>query len=314
MIEPNLGLAPTPSKRRRRVAWLVVIGGIVVTILVMLLLEDSRDREDEAHQVVFELVERDETTQDPALWGKSFPRQYASYLRTVDVERTRHGGSEAFQKLDADPVWRTLFKGYVFSLDYREERGHAFMLSDQRETERVTQRPQPGACLQCHASTVVAYREAGLKAGAQGAITDSLTSATGMEQLMLGFDTLNPEPYLEATKRVSHPIACIDCHDPATMAVRVTRPGFIRSIAALAASDDPVPHLPSVERWREGPKDKLYDANAEASRQEMRSFVCGQCHVEYYFKGDAKEVTHPWHHGFKVEQIERYYDEVGWID
>jgi len=315
MTEPNPGPAQTPSKWKRRVAWLVVIGGTaVVTILVMLLLENIRDRKDESHQVVFKLAEVDETTQDPALWGKNFPRQYDSYLRTVDIERTRYGGSEAFQKLDTDPVWRTLFKGYAFSIDYREERGHAFMLSDQRETERVTKKPQPGACLQCHASNVVAYREAGLAAGAKGALTDALTSATGMEQLMLGFDKVNPEPYLEATKRVSHPIACLDCHDPATMAVRVTRPGFIRGIAALAMSQDPVPHLPSVERWRKGPKDKPYDANADASRQEMRSLVCGQCHVEYYFKGDAKEVTYPWHNGFKVEQIERYYDEVGWKD
>jgi nitrite reductase (cytochrome c-552) len=46
----------------------------------------------------------------------------------------------------------------------------------------------------------------------------------------------------------------------------------------------------------------------------MRSFVCGQCHVEYYFKGDKKTVTYPWQKGLRVEQIESYYDEVGWKD
>ena len=51
-----------------------------------------------------------------------------------------------------------------------------------------------------------------------------------------------------------------------------------------------------------------------ATRQEMRSFVCGQCHVEYYFKGDGKLLTYPWHKGLKVEQIESYYDEVGFKD
>ena len=30
-----------------------------------------------------------------------------------------------------------------------------------------------------------------------------------------------------------------------------------------------------------------------ATRQEMRSFVCGQCHVEYYFKGPEKRLTYP---------------------
>ena len=66
------------------------------------------------------------------------------------------------------------------------------------------------------------------------------------------------------------------------MELRVTRPGFINGIAALAASDEPVPHLPSVERWRQGSRDVPYDPNAEASRQEMRTFACAQCHVEYY--------------------------------
>jgi nitrite reductase (cytochrome c-552) len=51
-----------------------------------------------------------------------------------------------------------------------------------------------------------------------------------------------------------------------------------------------------------------------ASRQEMRSFVCGQCHVEYYFAPPDKQLTYPWHKGLKVAQIEAYYDEVGWND
>ena len=38
--------------------------------------------------------------------------------------------------------------------------------------------------------------------------------------------------------------------------------------------------------------------------------MCGQCHVEYYFKGEGKLVTYPWAKGLKVEQIEAYYDEV----
>src|SRR5690606_22682566 len=46
----------------------------------------------------------------------------------------------------------------------------------------------------------------------------------------------------------AHPVSCIDCHDPQTLKIRVTRPGFVLGIAALAASDDPVPHLPSIER------------------------------------------------------------------
>jgi nitrite reductase (cytochrome c-552) len=54
--------------------------------------------------------------------------------------------------------------------------------------------------------------------------------------------------------------------------------------------------------------------NRDATRQEMRSFVCAQCHVEYYFKGPDRRLTFPWHKGLKVEDIYDYYQEVGHVD
>jgi nitrite reductase (cytochrome c-552) len=98
------------------------------------------------------------------------------------------------------------------------------------------------------------------------------------------------------------------------MHLRVTKPGFLNGIRALAKSSDPVPHLPSIERWRKGDRGKDYDPNIEATRQEMRSMACGQCHVEYYFKGEGKLVTYPWMNGLKVEQVEKYYNDVGFSD
>jgi nitrite reductase (cytochrome c-552) len=152
----------------------------------------------------------------------------------------------------------------------------------------VTERKQPGACLQCHASNLAAYRFA------------------GKGDVMKGFEVVSGMPYAEARNLkddagqplIQHPIACVDCHDPKTMAVRVTRPGFINGIKALKA--------------KQGVAD--YDPNRDASRQEMRSFVCGQCHVEYYFKGAGKVVTYPWANGLKVEEIEAYYDAEGFTD
>lgn len=275
---------------------------------IMALYQNIALRKEEALQTGFMIVKLDEDTLDAKEWGKNFPRQYDGYLRTVDVERTKHGGSEAFQKLDEDPRWRVLFQGYAFGVDYREERGHAYMLSDQDMTERVTKFKQFGACLHCHASNLKAYREAGVKAGVPG------DEAHRQEAVMKGFEEICPLPYGEARKLVEHPVTCIDCHDPQTMALRVTRPAFFHGIQALAKSDDPVPHLPSIERWRKGPRKQEYDPNVDASRQEMRSLACGQCHVEYYFQGEKKLVTYPWHKGLKVEQIEQYYDEVGWKD
>jgi nitrite reductase (cytochrome c-552) len=307
--------ANRPSRLRWAVYLAALFGVALLTVLVLLLLQNIAQRKEEAKQTVFQIVPLNETVEDPATWGINYPLQYDSYLRTVDVVQTKHGGSEAFQKLDQFPLWRTIFAGYAFSIDYREERGHAYMLSDQRETERVTLAKQFGACLQCHASNTVAYRKVGLELGAPGELTDPLLSEAGLKQLHAGFEKVCGMDYFEATKLVDHPVSCIECHDPKTMALRVTRPGFMTGIAAFATSDESAPHLPSIERWRTGDRAKPYDPNALASRQEMRSMVCGQCHVEYYFKGKTEKiVTYPWAKGFDAEDIEAYYDEIGFSD
>jgi len=278
------------------------------SIAMLLLFQNIKTRKAEAAQTSFRVVEVSDKTVDPAVWGKNFPRQYDSYRRTVDVERTKHGGSDAFQHLDADPVWRRIFAGYAFGTDYREERGHAYMLEDQRNTERVTKFKQPGACLQCHASMLNAYIDQGLKAGVPAG------KDHWEEQIQKGFEVVCKMPYDEATKLVEHPVSCVDCHEADSMDLRVNRPAFLTGIRALAKSEYAAPHLPSIERWRKDGRKGEYNPNTDATRQEMRSLVCAQCHVEYYFKGEGKLVTYPWQNGLRVEQIETYYDQVGHVD
>ena len=232
---------------------------------------------------------------DPAEWGKAFPKHYESYKKSVDMQRTKHGGSEAVpqtptqadprsvvsrSKSDEDKGLKAIWQGYAFSEDFREERGHAYMLEDQRLTKRQVVVKQPGACVNCHASMYLAYKKA------------------GNGDIVKGFEKINAMPYAEATKLVSHPVACIDCHDGTTLALRVTRPAFIEGIRAYKAS--------------QGVKD--YDVNKQASTAEMRAYVCGQCHVEYYFKGPEKRLVYPWSKGLKIEEITAYYDEIGFRD
>jgi nitrite reductase (cytochrome c-552) len=293
----------------------------LVTFGLLALRDNMSERKAEAHTTVFKLTDITEQTTDPAEWGKNFPRQYDSYKRTVDMERTRYGGSEAdptvmgadnvhktVSNIERDTRLKTMWNGYAFALDFREDRGHAYMLHDQLETERVLQRPQVGACLHCHASVTVAYREAGLAAGAPGTLDDPLLSESGQAQLMQGFPILSALPYAEAAQKVQHPVTCLDCHDPKSNQLRITRPGLMHGLVALAASDDPVPHLESVEKWRAGDRSEPYDANTLASRQELRSLVCAQCHVEYYC-ATKETLFFPWHKGLKMEQIEAVYDE-----
>src|SRR5918993_202985 len=281
--------------RRYRVVYLAVIITALATVAVTALLVNIFEHKQEARQPFYRVVALDENTDDPAVWGKNFPMQYDGYRRTVDQVRTRYGGSEAVprtptaadprsivaqSRLEEDPRLKTLWAGYAFSKDFREERGHGYMLDDQTFTERQQVVKQPGTCMQCHASVWVPYRK------------------LGGGDLMKGFDLMNRMAYVEARKLVTHPVACIDCHDPATMQLRVTRPGFMEGIRALKAF--------------EGVPD--YDVNAQATRQEMRAFVCGQCHVEYYFKGPEKRLTYPWDKGLRADQILAYYEENGFKD
>jgi len=305
-------MCPVPllSRASVRLGLIACVTGIAA-VLVLALFASVTRRKAEALQTAFTLVKLDERTVDPAHWGKNFPRQYDAYHRTSERYTTKYGGAGsegmALSRLQADPRLVTLFDGYAFALDFNQRQGHAYMLQDQRDTRRVTQRPQTGSCLHCHASNTVAYREEGLRRGASGTLDEPLDSPHGRQQLMAGFESIGRMSYQEATKLVQHPVACIDCHDPKNMQLRVTRPGFIRGISALARSEDPLPHLPSIGKWRKGDRREAYDANREASRQEMRSMVCAQCHVEYYC-ASRTTLFYPWDRGLKVEQIETFYD------
>jgi nitrite reductase (cytochrome c-552) len=364
--QPATTTTPAPSSirpsQRRWLALLLVIVA-AVTVGVTALLVTIFEHKQEARTPYIRLVEVSEVSTDPAPWGMNWAAQFDSYRRTVDDEETQFGGSSAMpaSKLEAQPWLRRLYAGYAFSLDYREARGHAFMLFDQEVTERVTKRPQSGACLHCHASIIPTYRRLGLEADGQPADAAALSADFNWPAVLRGFKAASTMTYaaahaellktpdgtpdkatslfpggappkIEATASKAsdassneendsdahsigdaHPVACIDCHDPESMQVRVTRPGFILGIAALAESDEPVPHLPSIQRWREGQRRSPYDPNADASRQEMRSFVCGQCHVEYYC-ATKETLFFPWDNGLRVEQIERMYDEHNFPD
>jgi nitrite reductase (cytochrome c-552) len=292
-------MASTNSSDRKPTGVKFIIGvalaAALLAVVAVALLVNIMERKQEARNPFYRVVELTEDTDDPAVWGKNFPLQYDAYRRTVDQVRTRFGGSEALpktpsqsdprslvaqSKLEEDPRLKIMWAGYAFARDFREERGHAHMLDDQTYTERQIAAKQPGTCLHCHASIYVPYRKA------------------GGGDLTKGFELMNQMPFAEARKLVNHPVACIDCHAPDTMQLRVTRPGFIEGIRSLKAS--------------QGIKD--YDVNSAATRQEMRSFVCGQCHVEYYFKGTEKRLVYPWARGLKVEDILAYYDEQKFKD
>jgi len=301
-------MAEGPEKRAffaRRGAYLAVIAVVAAAAAgLTALLMNISERKAEQRSPYVNLVPVGEDDTDPAKWGKNWPRQYDAYKRTAILTRTRfggHQGSESLpeQKAARDPWLKRMFLGYAFSIDYRDRRGHAFMLFDQEQTQRLT-KPQSGSCLHCHASVMPLYRE------------------LGGGDAMKGFEASYQLSYKEMNDKLhasghAHPVSCVDCHEPSSMTLRVTRPGFLRGIQALAASEAPVPALPSITQWRAGTRDTPYDPNRDATRNEMRSFVCGQCHVEYYC-GTKLPLTFPWAKGLKVEDVEAFWDETKLAD
>lgn len=277
---------------------MVLIVSVCVALLsagIAAMLINIAERKEEARNPFFRVVELTDDTVDPEVWGMNFPLHYDLYKRTVDMERSKHGGSEAFprqtteddprkfvsqSKLEEEPRLKRMWAGYGFAIDFREERGHAYMLTDQLYTGRQ-KKPMPGTCLNCHASTYNIYKK------------------LGDGDIMAGFAKMNQLSYFEAAKHAKHPVSCIDCHDPETMQLRITRPAFIEGIRAYKAAV-------------EGIED--YDVNKMASRQEMRTYSCAQCHVEYYFKGKEKRLTFPWTKGLKGDDVLAYYDEAEFKD
>lgn len=339
---------PKPASTKKPITLLVLllIAATVVTFGATALLVNIFEHKQEANQPFVRLVEVNETTSDPVPWGTNWPYQFDTYKRSVDSSTT-HGGSSAMSasKLEKQPWLKRLYAGYAFAIDYRELRGHAYMLYDQEVTKRVTEKAQGGACLHCHSSIIPTYRRLGLASMGEDASEEALAASFNWPAVLKGFEIASTMTYAEAHAELlktpdgtpgdskplfpggaleqaaakpveqpdphnlgdAHPVSCVDCHDPDSMALRVTRPGFILGIAALAESDDPVPHLPSVENWRKGSRSEAYDPNKYASRQEMRSFSCAQCHVEYYC-ATKETLFFPWENGLAVEDIEKTYE------
>src|SRR5215470_11888712 len=137
--------------RRRRIFFIIVGAAVLTTIVGVALLMNIFERKQEARNPFYRVVELTDDMEDPAAWGQNFPLQYDDYKRTVDQVRTRFGGSEALprtptqadprsvvsqSRIEEDPRLQIMWAGYAFAKDFREERGHAYMLDDQSFTER----------------------------------------------------------------------------------------------------------------------------------------------------------------------------------
>lgn len=136
-----------PKRRLYRRPWflvLIALGAGIITFVIAMLLTDIFSKQQETTNSFTQVVDLDETTVDPAIWGQNFPVQYEAYKQTAEFTESEHGGTMvphdvegdprtevASSKLEEDPRLVTMWDGYAFAVDYRHARGHEYMTLDQ---------------------------------------------------------------------------------------------------------------------------------------------------------------------------------------
>jgi len=280
----------------KKVLWLLGAAfavAICAGVAVIALFLNIHGKQTEARQYPLMLNKVSDDEVSPEKWGRNFPSQYDFYKQMVETDKpTNYGGNLPYSKLLRYPQLPALWAGYTFAADFNEERGHYYAQIDQLETKRNDKewlnangfpafQGQPGACMNCHSGWAPKLiRE-------------------------LGWEAFNKTPYHDLVRKLEKEQGpgiygaklggtCADCHSPDDMSLRVTRPAYIKAMVGRGYTEDP----------KQGIK---------ATRQEMRSHVCEQCHVEYYFQKGTNELVLPWKmwpegQPLKIEMIEAHYD------
>jgi len=259
--------------RKPWIGWLLFLASVAAVFLLGMLASSIVERRSEAKYAYRPPTDLQPFETDNSVWGKFYPREYQTWLRTADTSfHSKYAGSKPIDVLGTDPEMVILWAGYSFSKDYSQARGHYYAIQDIRNTLRTGSPmtpdagPQPATCWACKSPDVPRMIE---KMGAESFYKAKWAS-------------LGPE--------ITNTIGCGDCHNPEDMTLTITRPALKEAFE------------------RQGKN------VADAGHQEMRSLVCAQCHVEYYFKGDGKYLTFPWDKGMTVNDIESYYDSYAFSD
>lgn len=253
-----------------RRAAVILIGVLIITASVVALLISVFERQQEARLTYFKVIDLADDEPDPALWGKNFPRQYEAYMQTMRTSELVK--YSAFGRYGGSESFSRLDKYPNLT---RLFAGYPFSV-DYREDQ---------GHLRAMEDLLDTKRLGNNKPGA--CISCKTSNFKRMDD-KLGAAKLYATPLTQliAENGPMHSISCADCHEPQTMQLRLTRPAFIEAMQTRGIDV------------------------GKATRQEMRTYVCAQCHVEYYFKGADRYLTFPWQKGLRIDDIAAYYDEI----
>ena len=203
------------------------------------------------------------------------------YPREFDSWKKTKESDKIEDMLAKYPELVVLWAGYPFSKDYNAPRGHFYAIEDNRNTLRT------GAPTDANSGPLPTACWT-----CKSPDVPRIMKKDGDEEYFTG-------KWAKYGSDIINPVGCVDCHNPETMELQVNR-NYLND--ALKA---------------QGSKVTLENA----TQQDMRSLVCAQCHVEYYFKKTpvkdgktAAVVTLPWKNGTNVDDMEKYYDGIEFSD
>ena len=273
-------------KEKSYFGWLIFIATIIIVFMLGLLASSIVERRAEAVFAYTPQVEISDWEPRNELWGENYPREFQSYYQTKDSSfKSKYNGNAMIDMLDVDPRLVVLWAGYSFSKEYNQGRGHYYAITDIHNILRTgapmktgDDEPMPTTCWTCKSPDVPRL---------MNDFVEKMGYVEGIAEFYRG-------KWSRFGTEIVNTIGCADCHDPNTMNLRVTRPALI-------------------DAFQRNGKDIT-----QASHQEMRSLVCAQCHVEYYFNKDkfkgSNYLTFPWDNGMTAEEMETYYDEMKFSD
>ena len=221
-------------------------------------------------------------------FAEKYPSQFNSWKATEKGDKIIYADEQ-------DPRLIVLWGGYSFAKEYNAPRGHVYAVEDVRNILRTgapknaNDGPQPMACWTC-----------------KGPDVPRLIAEWGE-------DGYFGAKWAKGGPEIVNSIGCADCHDTTSKdfaegkpALRIARPHVLRAL-------DHLNNALQAKAKAEGKEQPNLSFNT-AARTEKRAEICANCHVEYYFAGDLKQVTFPWNNGQTVDDIEKYYDDIGFSD
>lgn len=256
--------------------WLVFAVVVVGVFLLGMLAASVTERRAEI-QSIYANVKMHLSPQEARnpMYEANFPRQYNTWTQTADTTfKSMYHGSQALDVLSERPAMVIFWAGYAFSREYTTPRGHMHAIEDMRRTLRTGHPGVDGA-------------------GDMQPATCWTCKSPDVPRVMqeMGVAEYYASSWSSLGSEIVNPIGCADCHDTENnMALAISRPALVEAFERRGVDI------------------------SKASHQEMRSLVCAQCHVEYYFKGDGKYLTFPWDQGMTMADAEKYYDEADYYD